>query len=233
MTMLSKGMLSSCLKDEASTTSNRTWYLPHHGVINPNKAKVRVVYDAAAEYGGTSLNKQLLQGPQLNNSLIGVLFRFRKDEVAVASDNESMFHRVACTEEDAEALRFLWWSEGVDEPPSDHRMTVHLFGKADSPCIAAWALQRTAIDNQTEFSKEVCDIVSKNFCVDDCLYSVPTTVRAIKASVQLIQLLKKGNFRLTKFVSNSKGVLAAIPAEERTVKNLDLDKLPIERALGL
>ena len=228
-----KGYAVKLSEEEASTTSNRTWYLPHHGVINPNKAKVRVVYDAAAEYGGTSLNKQLLQGPQLNNSLIGVLFRFRKDEVAVASDIESMFHRVACTEEDAEALRFLWWSEGVDEPPSDHRMTVHLFGKADSPCIAAWALQRTAIDNQTEFSKEVRDIVSKNFYVDDCLFSVPTTERAIKASLQLIQLLKKGNFRLTKFVSNSKEVLAAIPAEERTVKNLDLDKLPIERALGL
>ena len=87
-----------------------------------------MAYDAVAEYGGTSLNKQLLQGPQLNNSLIGVLLRFRKDEVAVASDIESMFDSVACTEEDAEALRFLWWSEGVNEPPSSHRMTVHLFG---------------------------------------------------------------------------------------------------------
>jgi len=79
----------------------------------------------------------------------------------------------------------------------------------------------------------VCDIVSKNFYVDDCLFSVPTSERAIKASLQLTPLLKKGNFRLTKFVSNIKEVLAAIPAEERTVKNLDLDKLPIERALGL
>ena len=33
-------------------------------------------------------------------------------------------------------------------------------------------------------------------------------------------------------MSNVKQVLAAIPAKERTVKNLDLDKLPIERALG-
>ena len=81
-----KGYAVKLSKEEASTTSNRTWYLPHHGVINPNNAKVRVVYDAAVEYGGTSLNKQLLQGPQLNNSLIGVLFRFRKNEVAVASD---------------------------------------------------------------------------------------------------------------------------------------------------
>ena len=97
----------------------------------------------------------------------------------MASDIEGMFHRVAYAEEDAEALRFLWWSEGMDEPPSDHRMTVH----PDSPCIAAWTLEGTAIDNQTEFSKEVCDIVSKDFYVDDCLFSVPSTERAIKASL--------------------------------------------------
>ena len=220
-------------KGESASTSERTWYLPHHGVVNPNKAKVRVVHDAAAEYGGPLLNKELLQGPQLSNSLIGVLFRFRKDEVAVASDIESMFHRVACAEEDTDAVPFLWWSESIDEPPSDHKMTVHLFGKADSPCIAAWALKRTATDNRTEFENDVCEVVSKNFYVDDCLFSVPTTERAIKASLQLIQLLQKGNFLLTKFVSNVKEVLSAIPAEERTVKSLDLDKLPIERPLGL
>ena len=48
-----------------------------------------------------------------------------------------------------------------------------------------------------------------------------------------MRLLKKGNFRLTKFVSNVKEVLAAIPANERTIKNLDLDNFPIQRALGL
>ena len=45
-------------------------------------------------------------------------------------------------------------------------------------------------------------------------------------------MLRKGNFRLSKFISNDKYVLAAIPAEERTIENLDPDKLPIERALG-
>ena len=162
-----------------------------------------------------------------------MLFRFRKDEVAVAYDIESMFHRLACAEEDRDALRFLWWSESIEEPPSDHKMTVHLFGKADSPCIAAWALKRTATDNRTEFGNDVCEVVSNNFYVGACLFSVPTAERAIKASLQLIQLLQKGNFRLTKFVSNVKEVLSAIPAEERTVKSLDLDKLPIERSLGL
>ena len=235
---IDKGYAVKLSEEEAARTSNRTWYLPHHGVVNPNKSNVRVVYDAAAEYGGTSLNKELLQGLQLNDSLVGVLFWFRKDEVAVASDIESMFHRVACLEEDTDALRFLWWSEGMNEPPSDHKITVHLFGKADSPCIAAYALKRAATDSDTTDNDNVCEeqvreIIRKNFYVDDCLFSVPATERAIKTALNLVQLLRKGNFRLTKFVSNKKKVLAAIPAEERTNKNLDLDKLPIERALGV
>ena len=143
-----------------------------------------------------------------------------------------MFHGVACREDDTDALRFLWWDGSLDEPPSDYKMTVHLFGKADSPCIAAWALQQTAADNEAAFGEEIREIVKKNFCVDGGLFSKQSTEQAVHSSLELIRMLRKGNFRLTKFISNDKDVLAAIPAEERTIKNLDLDKLPIERALG-
>ena len=34
-------------------------------MINPNKSKVRVVYDAAALFEGTALNKELLQDRSL------------------------------------------------------------------------------------------------------------------------------------------------------------------------
>ena len=230
---LEKGYAKKLSDTEAEKTSDVTWYLPHHGVVNPNKSKIRVVYDAAAEYKGVSLNKELLQGPQLNNNLLGVLLRFRKETIALTSDIESMFHRVHCAEEDTDALRFLWWSEGFDKPPSEHKMMVHLFGKSDSPCIAAWALKKTAKDHEHEFGKEVSHIVDRNFYVDDCLVSVTTPEKAIELSKNLTELLKKGNFRLTKFASNDKTVLAAIPAEERTIKNLDLDEVPIERALGV
>ena len=37
---------------------------------------------------------------------------------------------------------------------------------------------------------------------------------------------------MTKILLNDRDVLTAIPAQDRTIKNLDLDKLPIERALG-
>ena len=44
-------------KEEAAAVSNNTWYTFHHVVTNPNKpGKVRIVFDAAAKYNGTSLN---------------------------------------------------------------------------------------------------------------------------------------------------------------------------------
>ena len=53
-------------KDVAST-SDQTWYLPHHDVVYPNKSKVRVLYNATAVWEGASLNNELLQEPQLSN----------------------------------------------------------------------------------------------------------------------------------------------------------------------
>ena len=65
---------------EAETTSSKTNYLPHHAMLNPNKpGKMRVVFDAPAYHEGTSLNQNLLQGPDMTNNLVGVLLRFRQD----------------------------------------------------------------------------------------------------------------------------------------------------------
>lgn len=73
--------------------SKRIWYIPHHGVYHPKKKKLRVVFDCGASYQGTSLNDQLLQGPDLTNSLVGVLIRLRQNPVAIMADIESMFIR--------------------------------------------------------------------------------------------------------------------------------------------
>ena len=94
-------------------TTNKTWYLPHQAVANPNKpGKVRVVFDCAAKFRGYSLNDKLLHGPDLVNSLTGVLMRFRQENIAVMGDIESIFHQVNVSEEDTESLRFLWWPGG-------------------------------------------------------------------------------------------------------------------------
>ena len=53
------------------------WYVPHHEVYHPNKpGKIRVVFDCSAKFVGLSLNSMLYKGPDLTNSLVGVLTRF-------------------------------------------------------------------------------------------------------------------------------------------------------------
>ena len=89
---------------------NNVWYIPHHGVYHPKKPnKIRVVFDCAAEHRGESLNKHLLQGPDLTNNLTGVLCRFREESIAFMCDIEAMFHQVRVDESHRDLLRFLWW----------------------------------------------------------------------------------------------------------------------------
>ena len=85
-----------------------TWYLPHHPVFHPQKPdKVRVVFDCSAKYRGSSLNDQLLEGPDLTNTLVGVLTRFRQEQVAFMADIEAMFYQVRVCPGDCDYLRFL------------------------------------------------------------------------------------------------------------------------------
>ena len=87
----------------------KIWYLPHHPVQNPNKpGKIRRVANAASKYRGQSLNSNLLTGPDLLNSLLGILLRFREHPIAILADIESMFTQIAVKQEDQSALRFLW-----------------------------------------------------------------------------------------------------------------------------
>lgn len=220
-----------------AVTGEVVWYLPHHPVFHPQKPdKLRVVYDCAAKYKGVSLNDQLLQGPDFTNNLVGVLTRFREESVALVADVEAMFHQVKVTDKDCDALRFLWWPEGdYSKEPTDHQMLVHLFGATSSPSCAGFCLRKTAEDNQESFDKETTKTVLENFYVDDCLVSVRTENEAIRLAKQLIQLLAKGGFRLTKWICNSRDVLATIPADERapSVLKLDFDHLPVERTLGV
>ena len=95
-----------------NTVKKNTWYILHHELYHPKKKKFRAVFDCAATYQNQSLNKNLLQGPDLTNNLVGVLTRFRQEPVAFCCDIEDMFHQVRVNEEHRDLVRFLWWPNG-------------------------------------------------------------------------------------------------------------------------
>ena len=196
-----------------------------------------MVFDAAAKYRGTSLNDNLVQGPDLVNSLVGVLVRFRQEPVALVGDIEAMFHQVKVSNPDRDALRFLWWKHGnLDGPVEVYRMNSHVFGAKSSPSCAAYALKKTATDQQGNYGPDVIKAVNRNFYVDDLLTSTATATKAINLVTGLKSLLHTGGFKLTKWASNSRDVVAAVPEAERApaLISLDLDDdLPNDRALGV
>jgi len=171
--------------------------------MNPNKPqKLRIVYDCAAKFEGTSLNNKVLQVPDLTIKLTGVIMRFREGKVAVMGDIEAMFHQVKITVEHRDALRFLWWPDGdLRRNPEVYRKTVHPFGGVWSPSCASFALRRTAEEFGAEFDPETVQTVLDNFYAEDCLKSMSSADKTIRLVQQLCQLLSKGGFHLTKWIS--------------------------------
>ena len=164
--------------DAEAETEDRTWYLPHHGVRHPEKRKLRVVFDCSAKTGDLCMNDLLIKGPNLTNSLVAVLLRFREYPVAFTCDVESMFHRVRLPAADANMLRFLWFRDGdVNGDVVVCRMKSHIFGAVSSPSVAGLALRQCAEEGKAEHP-EAARIVDRNVYVDDALVSASSVDEA-------------------------------------------------------
>ena len=51
-----------------------------------------MVFNLSGEFQGVSLNKELLPGPDVMNSLVGVLIRFCQDNIAMMCDIDQMLN---------------------------------------------------------------------------------------------------------------------------------------------
>ena len=239
--MLERGHAEEVPSDEVSARKHtgRVRFLPHFAVYHPKKpTQIRVVFDSSAEFEGQSLNKELLAGPDMMNTLLGVLLRFRRERVGVMCDVEQMFHSFYVDPKDRDFLSFLWFK---NNDPSleivEYRMLVHLFGNGPSPAIATYGLRRAADDGEENHGEEVKEFIHRNFYVDDGLASGRTVDEVIRLVRGAQAALADANLRLHKIVSNSVEVMEAIPADDRgkDVRDLDLrhDTLPAQRSLGV
>lgn len=201
--IISCGYAEKVPAEDLACSSGKIWYIPRHGVYHPQKKKIRKVFDCAASFQGTSLNKQLLQGPDLTSLLIGVITRFWKEPIVLMADIEAMYHQVHVPTEDCNLLRFLWWPSGDFSQLMEYRMCVHLFGASSSPSCANFALQRCAEDNSNSFSQQVVDTIMHNFYVDDCLVSLPSESEAVALCHDLRAICARGGCQLKKWISNS------------------------------
>nr|XP_021331373.1 uncharacterized protein LOC110439581 [Danio rerio] len=215
------------------------WYLPTFGVYHPQKPnQIRVVFDSSACYSGVSLNDVLLTGPDLNNSLVGVLLRFQKERVAILADIQQMFHCFLVRDDHRNFLRFLWYKDNdVNKEIIEYRMNVHVFGNRPSPAVAIYGLRRAIREGAKDHGEDTIKFVERHFYVDDGVVSVPSEAEAIDLLQRTQASLAESNLRLHKFASNSQIVMEAFPPEDcaPVIKDLDLsgETSPTQRSLGL
>lgn len=214
--MLSKGYIRKLNEVEYNIEYPRKWYLPIFVVKNPNKPdKIRLVWDAAAEHHGVSLNSNLDKGPDFLTPLINVIFNFRVGKVGISGDISEMFHRVAVDQEDCQSQRFLWRSCNNEKEPDVFVLQVMSFGASCSPSLAQYVKNNNAKEFEQEFPRAAKSITERHY-VDDMLDSVDTIEEAIQLAQQVREVHRRGNFYIRNWMSNSKEVVAAMGDEYKS-----------------
>ena len=170
--------------------------------------------NAASKFGGVSLNDNLMAGPDLLQSLIGIIFRFREKKIALTADVEAMFLQVKVPPADCKVLKFLWRENNTD-PISVYEYGRHIFGAESSPTCVNYALQQVGRDCRDDHGM-VAKLINRNFYMDNFVKSVASEEEAVGMYKSLRKSLADGGFQLTKWICNSEKVMERISPEDRS-----------------
>ena len=182
---------------------NTKWYLPHFPVIKMDKttSKVRMVMDAAAKYKNTCLNDTINQGPKLQNDIVDVLLRFRKNRVAVTCDIKEMFLQIEMLPEDRTYHRFLWRDTEKDKIQVFEFNRV-VFGVTSSPFLANYVNQKNAMMFSKIYPRAVEAIIDSTY-MDDTMDSVNSDSEALQLRQELEKIWQEAGMEAQKWHSNS------------------------------
>ena len=204
--------------------NNIVHYLPHHGVYKASTNKLRVVYDAAAKpgKGEYSLNDCLEPGPNLMNSLVHILIKFRLGKFACKADIRKAFLQVEIDENDRDALRLLWLDNGIVWV---YRFARLPFGLTCAPFILAAVLQKHLGDSSLE--EDLMFQILASFYVDDNIWSTDSFDDLIKRVQSSTITFNEAGMDLRDWNSNNSD------ARKRFSENREDDLPTSETVLGL
>ena len=178
-------------------------YVSHHEVLRPEKKStpIRIVFNSSANFQGHCLNDYWMKGPDLLNSLFGVILRFRENAVAINGDISKMYHRILIPERDQHLHRFLWRNMETNRDPDVYVKTVLTFGDKPALAMAQIALRKTA-EQEIDVHPEAAETLKKNTYMDDICDSVTSLEKAEKLTDELDTVLAKAGFKVKGWVSN-------------------------------
>lgn len=196
-------------------SDGRINYLPHHGVLKPDRTttKLRVVFDASVlGTNGLSLNQTLLTGPKLQQDLTAILLKFRTGVVSITADVKQMFRQIWIVPNQRDYQRIIWrFSES--DPISDYRLKTVTFGVVTSPYLAMRCLLQLSRENKDRYPL-ASSIVETSLYVDDIVAGVELVEKALELRTQLQELFAGTGFELRKWATSHPVVLDGLGADQ-------------------
>lgn len=212
------------------TDQEEGYYTPHHCVFSSDK--FRTVFNASqTTNNGLSLNDSQLVGEKLQTNLSVLLIQFRRNPIALIADIEKMYRQVEVHPQDRKYQK-IFWRENSREPLQVYELNTITYGQAAAPHYAIRTLQQCAMDNESEYP--IGAKHAKNFFyVDDYLGGGDSIEEVLRIKQELINVLAKGGFELSKWSSNKWAILTEPDAEQNLSNGVLLEDHEIHSILGL
>ena len=182
------------------------------------------------------LNDFLYKGPNMRNSLVGVLTRFRTYMCALISDIRKLYYQCVVKSEHQNFLRFLWYEDNdFTKPIKKNKMTRLSFGLLPAQSAALYCLEKALFDNATDATLSTILTALKSFYVDDGLFSFPSESDLILFFKEIVPLLSSRGFPLTICFTTSDELKKIIPmADLLPTKTLKFkDECCVQNTLGM
>ena len=225
--MRTRGVARKIGSTELATHDGPVFYIPHHGVKKPDSDDIRVVMNSSISFMGHVLNEYWAKGPDVINSLVGVILKFRAELYAFAGDISKMYNAVKTTPLVQHTHRILWQDGDTTREPDQYALTTVTFGDKPGGSIATVAMRKTAEMSETTHPRE-SDIIQNESYVDDILSSVSEESEVLNLTTGIDAVLKKGNFIVKHWVTNAD--LSEFPESKKG--NILLSTSP-EKRLGI
>ena len=170
--MIDRDVARKLTQEELRKYKGPAHYISHHEVLKPDSKStpVRIVFNSSANYMGHVLNEYWAKGPDLLNSLLGILIRFRENETAFIGDIKKMYHTARTGVIEQHTHRFLWRDMDVTREPDTYVIQRVSFGDKPSGTIATVALRKTAEMAKEKYPK-ASDLLINNTYMDDIINS--------------------------------------------------------------
>ena len=190
-------------------------YIPHHTIINPDKAstKVRVVYDASAKIkkGQKSLNECLYPGPTMLKDLVGILL----NRIAIVADIEKAFLQIGLAEDAKDVKRFFWLKD-KDQLSLESKVQVYRYNRVPFGIISSPFLLAATLDHHLKsYRNSVAETIRDNIYVDNVVTRTTTVTEAVNFYIKAKRIFKGASMNLRDWMSNDESVMNEIPLDDR------------------